>query len=175
MKSKKKSQVRKKLNCQNNDTQTKPNAAHNTWRKEPGVNEPLRVGRAVRTRDNNFKGQKNKVIHPEQPQDELYRRVAVVDVDDKENIAVVQIKRKNAKNGIAIPQDEQKRKYIPDVLTLDENSRPIRIRKGHFELAPSSEDITEKQARTILTDIEKSSKAQKQRITLFRKNKKNRD
>lgn len=146
----------------------------NEWRNEPGVGEPLRVGRAMRTRDNNFKGQKNKIIHPEQPTDELYRRVAVVDIDDDSNVAVVQIKRKTAKNGKAVPQDKQERKYIPDLLTLDSDSRPIKQRKGKFELAPTSEDITEKQAKMILSDIENSSKAQKQRITLFRRNKKRR-
>lgn len=146
----------------------------NQWRNELGVDEPLRIGRAMRTRDNNFKGQKNKDIHPEQPKDELYRRVAVVDIDDDSNVAVVQIKRKNAKNGKAVPQDKQERKYIPDLLTLDSNSRPIKQRKGVFELAPSSEDLTEKQAQMILSDVENSSKAQKQRITLFRRNKKRR-
>lgn len=155
--------------------QEQPTMPTNTWRNEPGVGEPLRVGRAMRTRDTNFKGQKNKDIHPEQPKDELYRRIAVVDIDDDSNVAVVQIKRKGAKNGKPLPQDKQNRKYIPDLLTLDSDSRPIRQRKGKFELAPASEDITEKQAKIILSDIENSSKAQKQRMTLFRRNKKRRD
>ena len=154
--------------------QSAPKQATNQWRNEPGVSEPLRVGRAMRTRDNNFKGQKNKSIHPEQPTDELYRRIAVVDIDDDSNVAVVQIKRKNAKNVKAVPQDKQERKYIPDLLTLDSDSRPIKQRRGKFELAPTSEDITEKQAKMILSDIENGSKAQKQRMTLFRRNKKRR-
>lgn len=155
--------------------QSAPKQATNQWRNEPGVSEPLRVGRAMRTRDNNFKGQKNKSIHPEQPTDELYRRVAVVDIDDDKNVAVVQIKRKNARNGVPVPQDKQGRKYIPDILTLDDNSRPLRIKEGKLELAPSSEDLSAKQAQAILSEVENKSRVQKQRLALFRKNKKNRD
>ncbi len=172
-KGKKQSTSRVSATVSNNQERTKKPS--NQWRSEPGVDEPLRVGRGLRTRDNNFKGQKNKVIHPEQPQDELYRRVAVLDVDDDKNVAVVQIKRKNAKNGVSIPQDKQERKYIPDILTLDDDSRPIKVKKGKFELAPTAEDITEKQAKKILSDIESKSKIQKQRLSLFRRNKKNRD
>ncbi len=170
-----KTSVPKKAQSADKSKQKKSEQLTNQWRNEPGVGEPLRVGRGMRTRDNNFKGQKNKIIHPEQPQNELYRRVAVVDIDDDKNVAVVQIKRKNARNGVPVPQDKQGRKYIPDILTLDDNSRPLRIKEGKLELAPSSEDLSAKQAQAILSEVENKSRVQKQRLALFRKNKKNRD
>ena len=40
----------------------------------------------------------------------------------------------NARNGVPVPQDKQGRKYIPDILTLDDNSRPLRIKEGKLEL-----------------------------------------
>lgn len=144
----------------------------NAWRDEPGTDQPLRVGRGVRTRDEYFKGQKGKSIHPEQHPDELYRRTVVLEIDDDENLLLVQIKRPNAHRGELVPYDKKGRKYIQDPLTLDDNDEPIRIKKGKFELAPYGEDVREDQAKQMSEDTENKSNENKKRFSLFRKNKK---
>ena len=149
-----------------------PKKKVNSWRDEPGTDQPLRVGRGVRTRDEYFMGQKGKKIHTEQHPDELYRRTVVLEMDDDENLLLVQIKRPNAHRGAPVPYDKKGRKYIQDPLTLDDNSEPIRIKKGKFELAPYSEDVRGDQAKQMAADTENASKENKRRFSLFRKNKK---
>lgn len=144
----------------------------NAWRDEPGTDQPLRVGRGVRTRDEYFKGQKGKSIHLEQHPDELYRRTVVLEIDDDENLLLVQIKRPNSHRGELVPYDKKGRKYIQDPLTLDDNDEPIRIKKGKFELAPYGEDVREDQANQMSEDTENKSNENKKRFSLFRKNKK---
>lgn len=144
----------------------------NAWRDEPGTDQPLRIGRGIRTRDEYFKGQKGKSIHPEQHPDELYRRTVVLEIDDDENLLLVQIKRPNAHRGELVPYDKKGRKYIQDPLTLDDNDEPIRLKKGKFELAPYGEDVREDQAKQMSEDTENKSNENKKRFYLFRKNKK---
>ena len=144
----------------------------NAWRDEPGTDQPLRIGRGIRTRDEYFKGQKGKNIHSEQHPDELYRRTVVLEIDDDENLLLVQIKRPNAHRGKLVPYDKKGRKYIQDPLTLDDNDEPIRLKKGKFELAPYSEDVREDQAKQMSEDTENESNENKKRFSLFRKNKK---
>lgn len=153
-------------------SEKQPEKKVNAWRDEPGTDQPLRVGRGVRTRDEYFKGQKGKSIHPEQHPDELYRRTVVLEIDDDENLLLVQIKRPNAHRGELVPYDKKGRKYIQDPLTLDDNDEPIRIKKGKFELAPYGEDVREDQANQMSEDTENKSNENKKRFSLFRKNKK---
>lgn len=153
-------------------SEKQPEKKVNAWRDEPGTDQPLRVGRGVRTRDEYFKGQKGKSIHPEQHPDELYRRTVVLEIDDDENLLLVQIKRPNAHRGELVPYDKKGRKYIQDPLTLDDNDEPIRLKKGKFELAPYGEDVREDQAKQMSEDTENKSNENKKRFSLFRKNKK---
>lgn len=149
---------------------TKPNQ----WRNEPGVKEPLRVGRGIRTRDEFLGGQVNKNIHPEIPKDELYRRGVVLDIDDDENIAIV--KTHNVKKELMqeIPNDAQRRHYETTIQTVSGSNahpKPIRLEEGRFELAPAKDNVTEAQATKMLQSLEKI-KRNKNRLNLFRKNKK---
>lgn len=153
-------------------SEKQPEKKVNAWRDEPGTDQPLRVGRGIRTRDEYFKGQKGKSIHPEQHPDELYRRTVVLEIDDDENLLLVQIKRPNAHRGELVPYDKKGRKYIQDPLTLDDNDEPIRLKKGKFELAPYGEDVREDQAKQMSEDTENKSIENKKRFSLFRKNKK---
>ena len=148
-----------------------PEKKVNAWRDEPGTDQPLRVGRGVRTRDEYFKGQKGKNIHQEQHPDELYRRTVVLEIDDDENLLLVQIKRPTARHGEPVPFDKKNRRYIQDALTLDDNDNPIRLAKGKFELAPYSEDVREDQAKQMSEDTEKTTHENKRRFLLFRKKK----
>ena len=150
-------------------SEKQPEKKVNAWRDEPGTDQPLRVGRGVRTRDEYFKGQKGKSIHPEQHPDELYRRTVVLEIDDDENLLLVQIKRPNAHRGELVPYDKKGRKYIQDPLTLDDNDEPIRLKKGKFELAPYGEDVREDQAKQMSEDTENKSNENKKRFSLFRK------
>lgn len=152
-------------------SEKQPEKKVNAWRDEPGTDQPLRVGRGVRTRDEYFKGQKGKSIHPEQHPDELYRRTVVLEIDDDENLLLVQIKRPTARHGEPVPFDKKNRRYIQDALTLDDNDDPIRLAKGKFELAPYSEDVREDQAKQMSEDTEKKTHENKRRFLLFRKKK----
>lgn len=143
----------------------------NAWRDEPGTDQPLRIGRGIRTRDEYFKGQKGKSIHLEQHPDELYRRTVVLEIDDDENLLLVQIKRPTARHGEPVPLDKKNRRYIQDALTLDDNDEPIRLKKGKFELAPYSEDVREDQAKKMSEDTEKKTHENKRRFLRFRKKK----
>lgn len=140
----------------------------NQWRNEPGVDEPLRVGRAIRTRDEFFMGQKGKTIHPEQHPKELYRRAAVLEIGKKSKLAVSVIKRPSSQNAELIPDDPKGRKYKKDILTFDDEEHPIRLKEGKFELAPSGEDITPEQAQYILQKNEQEE-INRGRMDEFRK------
>lgn len=140
----------------------------NQWRNEPGVDEPLRVGRAIRTRDEFFMGQKGKTIHPEQPSEELYRRAAVLEIGKKSKLAVSIIKRPVYTDCEEIPEDAQNRRFRKEILTKDELEQPIRLREGKFELAPSGEDITPDQAQYILQKNEQEE-INRGRMNEFRK------
>lgn len=144
----------------------------NAWRNEPGVNEPLRIGRALRTRDEFFMGQKGKIIHPEQHPDELYRRGAVAGIGKKNKLAVVITKRAKSSKGNPIPNDQQNRKYLPEINTLDEKGEPIRLKQGKFELAPTHEDVTSEQMEAIVDEISKD-KVHSKRLNDFYKATKN--
>ena len=143
----------------------------NAWRDEPGTDQPLRIGRGIRTRDEYFKGQKGKNIHSEQHPDELYRRTVVLEMDKDENLWLVQIKRPTARYGEPVPFDKKGRRYISDPLTLDCDGDPIRLKKGKFELAPYSEDVREDQAKQMAEDTEKKNHENKRRFLRFRKKK----
>jgi len=54
----------------------------NQWRNSKGVDEPLRIGRGIRTRDEYYAGQDGKEIHSEIDERELYRRSVVLDIDE---------------------------------------------------------------------------------------------
>ena len=140
----------------------------NQWRNEPGVDEPLRVGRAIRTRDEFFMGQKGKNIHPEQHPKELYRRAAVLEIGKKSKLAVSVIKRPSSQNAELIPDDPNGRKYKKDIPTFDDEEHPIRLKEGKFELAPSGEDITPDQAQYILQKNEQEE-INRGRMDEFRK------
>lgn len=145
----------------------------NAWRKQPGVDNPLKIGRGIRTRDEFFEGQKDKNIHSEIPKEELYRRGAVVDINNDKNLMVIKTRRAESKRtAVSIPEDKQKRRYEQKLLTIDENGNYIKLNKGHFELAPKEEDLTYKQAREIKRAcVNKSKKNIKANIN-FQQNKK---
>lgn len=122
----------------------------NSWRDEPGTDQPLRVGRGVRTRDDQQYGQKGKVIHPEQDPNELYRRGVVAKIGHKKKLAIMPVKRSSSPKGKPIPNDRTNRKYLVEVWTLNADGQPIRLKEGKYELAPGAEDVTEEQARAML-------------------------
>ena len=146
----------------------------NQWRKGKGVDEPLRIGRGIRTRDEFFAGQDDKIIHPEKDKRELYRRGIVLDIDDEENLALTKVHTIKSDKHPTIPGDVQKRKYERKLQTAsgsNTNPKPIRLEKDKFELAPSNEDVSERQAKIMRADIEKSSKLNKKRLQEFRNKK----
>ncbi len=161
--------------------QPKSHSAHthtkiNAWRNEPGVDEPLRVGRAIRTRDEFFAGQNGKTIHPELSKDELYRRAVVLDMDDDENLAVV--KTHSIKSALypPIPDDPQRRKYELNLQTQsggnnEQEMEPIHLQTGKFELAPAQDNVTETQASQILEAVTRNSPKNRNRLKVFRANK----
>ena len=147
----------------------------NQWRNELGVDEPLRIGRGIRTRDEFFAGQNNKEIHPEIDKEELYRRGVVLDIDDNENLAIVKTHNLKNKRHPAIPNDEQQRRYEREIQTASGSNarpKPIRIEQGKFELAPKKDNVSPKQAERMLSEVEKSSKTNNKRLRIFRLNKK---
>lgn len=79
---------KKKTKKQSPSKPKTPQPKPNKWRAEEGVDEPLRVGRGIRTRDEFFAGQEGKDVHPEIDKRELYRRSVVLDIDDEQNLAV---------------------------------------------------------------------------------------
>lgn len=129
-----------------------PEKKVNAWRDEPGTDQPLRVGRGIRTRDDQQYGQKGKTIHPEQDPDELYRRGIVAKIGHKEKLAVMPVKRSDSPKGKPIPNDKTNRKYLVEVWTLNADGQPIRLKEGKYELAPGAEDVTEEQARAMLEE-----------------------
>lgn len=146
----------------------------NAWRNEPGVNDPLRIGRGIRTRDEFLYEQTNKQIHTEISKDELYRRGVVVDIDGDENIAFVKLHNAKNKQYPQVPNDIQKRRYEINVHTVmgsHTERAPIKIQQNKLELAPKSENVSEEQANNMLSHIEKTSPKNKKRLDDFRKNK----
>ena len=133
-------------------SEKQPEKKVNAWRDEPGTDQPLRVGRGVRTRDDQQYGQKGKTIHPEQDPDELYRRGIVAKIGHKEKLAVMPVKRSDSPKGKPIPNDKTNRKYLVEVWTLNADGQPIRLKEGKYELAPGAEDVTEEQARAMLEE-----------------------
>lgn len=171
----KKKDQKKKAVAPKKATAQKTSAQHsNTWRSEPGVKQPLRVGRGIRTRDEFLFEQKNKNIHSELPSDELYRRGVVLDIDDSENIAIVKTHSLKNNQYPQIPGDSQRRRYETNVQTkvgTYSNPESIRIEKNKIELAPAADDVTEDQVKKMIKHIEKTSPKSKKRLALFRKNK----
>jgi|GEM_PF-3947058 len=147
----------------------------NQWRNSKGVDEPLRIGRGIRTRDEYYAGQDGKEIHPEIDERELYRRSVVLDIDDEQNLAVTKIHTFKSKDYPDIPNDANKRKYERRIQTASGSNKelkPIRLEKDRFELAPANEDVTEAQAKEMLDDIENASNQNKKRMQAFREKKK---
>lgn len=122
------------------------------------------------SRDEFFHGQKGKIIHPEIPVDELYRRVVITEIDKNKNLAVQKTHNKNNGKSFAIPNDKQKRRYEREVLTLDEQNNPIRLNTGRFELSSRDEDVTVAQAKKMLRESEKTVR-NKNRMDIFRRKK----
>lgn len=166
---------KKKTKKQSPSKPKTPQPKPNKWRAEEGVDEPLRVGRGIRTRDEFFAGQEGKDVHPEIDKRELYRRSVVLDIDDEQNLAVTKVHTFKSTNYPSIPNDAQKRRYERKIQTASGTNaelKPIRIEKDKFELAPSAEDVTEEQAKFMLDDIEKSSQTNRKRLQKFQNKKK---
>lgn len=136
----------------------------------PTNEDYIAIGKGVRTRDEFFHGQKGKIIHPEIPVDELYRRVVITEIDKNKNLAVQKTHNKNNGKSFAIPNDKQKRRYEREVLTLDEQNNPIRLNTGRFELSSRDEDVTVAQAKKMLRESEKTVR-NKNRMDIFRRKK----
>ncbi len=146
----------------------------NQWRNSKGVDEPLRIGRGIRTRDEYFAGQDGKDIHPEIDNRELYRRTVVLEIDADENLALTKVHNIKSDKHPEIPGDAQRRKYERKIQTASGSNtdlKPIRLEKDKFELAPENENVTEAQAKKILDDIENASKQNKKRMQAFREKK----
>jgi len=96
-------------------------------------------GRTVRTSDGSFEGNKN-YIKPGYENNKTYRRSAVLDTNELDELALVKLYGNDGKTGIHLPNYQDGYSlFRPFIETKDENGKPIKISEKFVEQHESND------------------------------------
>ncbi|MEG2541500.1 MAG: hypothetical protein RSB59_07015 [Clostridia bacterium] len=122
---------------------------HKTSAPTKAPQQKAKLGNCVMTRDEYFKDRKNQTIKPEIEKERLYRRTIIAGINKEEELALQKVHTRDKPYYPNVPHDRKGRTYEYDILTLDDCEKPIKLKKGKFELGNSYEGVTIAQAEQM--------------------------